>query len=50
MPAFDYHCDTCGRTAEQIRPWHERDRAVRCGAGGCKGHLVASPPVPAPAR
>jgi putative FmdB family regulatory protein len=43
MPAFDYVCDTCGRPAEQIRPWADRDRPVRCGAGGCKGSLVPAP-------
>jgi predicted SprT family Zn-dependent metalloprotease len=48
MPSFEYLCDTCGRTAEHIRPHHERDRPARCGARGCKGHLVPTADRPAP--
>jgi putative FmdB family regulatory protein len=40
MPCYEYLCDTCGRTAEHIRPRHERDCPARCGARGCKGHLA----------
>lgn len=45
MPSYEYLCDTCGRMAEHIRPWNERDRPTRCADRGCKGHLA-----PAPAR
>lgn len=40
MPSYEYVCDTCGRTAEHIRPHHERDRPARCGDRGCKGYLA----------
>jgi putative FmdB family regulatory protein len=40
MPSYEYLCDTCGRTADHIRPRQERDHPARCGAHGCKGHLA----------
>jgi len=40
MPSYEYLCDTCGRTADHIRPHHERDQPTRCGQRGCKGHLA----------
>jgi len=43
MPTYEYVCGLCGRVAEQIRPWSDRDQPARCGAGGCKGHLTLSP-------
>lgn len=40
MPSYEYLCDTCGRTADHIRPHQERDQPARCGQHGCKGHLA----------
>lgn len=40
MPSYEYLCDTCGRTADHIRPRQERDQPARCGDRGCKGNLA----------
>jgi putative FmdB family regulatory protein len=56
MPSYEYLCDTCGRTADHLRPRGDRDRPTRCGDWGCKGHLSLISPLrpaprpPAPAR
>lgn len=52
MPSYEYLCDTCGRTADHLRPHGERDRPARCADRGCKGHLAfiaAVRPTPRPA-
>jgi len=49
MPSYEYLCDTCGRTADHLRPRGDRDRPARCGDWGCKGHLSLIVPLrPAP--
>ncbi|HEX8212199.1 MAG TPA: FmdB family zinc ribbon protein [Longimicrobium sp.] len=56
MPAYEYLCDTCGRTADHLRPRVDRDRPARCGDWGCKGHLAliapfhSAPPPAVPPR
>ena len=40
MPFYEYLCDTCGRTAEHLRPHRERDHPARCAEWGCKGRLA----------
>jgi putative FmdB family regulatory protein len=51
MPSYEYLCDTCGRTADHIRPRHERDQPTRCGQHGCKGHLaLQAAPASAPGK
>ena len=48
MPSYEYLCDTCGRTADHIRPRQERDQPARCGQHGCKGRLaLQAAPTPA---
>lgn len=53
MPSYEYLCDTCGRTADHLRPRVDRDRPARCADRGCKGHLAllaSTHPAPPPAR
>ncbi len=49
MPSYEYLCDTCGRTADHLRPRQERDQPARCGEHGCKGNLALQA-SPAPDR